>query len=507
MMVGLMHPLRSAASFSVYAGLLLVCIWPAIYNGQPFLNPDTLQYIRYADAGVAKIMGHSADWVQLAPRYNAEATSHGTAGSNGDASRHPPFAGRSIYYGALLRLGDMFGLMWPSITLQAAALILAIALTLNHTIGFRQSNFAATVVVLAFTTPMAFYASKLMPDIFAGITILGAANLILFGDRMNRLFLLAWICLLCAALSFHSSHVLIAACLLLIYLVIRFFFHGAASLRGLAGIICCILLAFAADAAFTMATTKVFGEPPIRPPFLAARVAVNGPGTAYLKANCPEAGFTLCRFVDRLQIISGDLVSRSPTDTFLWSPNPAKGGVFAPSDPATQRSLSDEQFRFVLAVLMADPVGETAAMLKDGILQISKVSLLYYNYDQQMRDAFRAQMPSRYVAAEERTRAWNGTLPVLLISVIVTAIALASLAYLVYALVWFDRGSSGERDLRRFSVVVIVGTLANGFVCGAMSEPDERYQARLIWLIPLVAGLIYQRRFLDLRIPARVGSR
>jgi hypothetical protein len=493
MMAGLMHPLRSAAGFSVYAGLLLVCIWPAIYNGQPFINPDTLQYIRYADAGVAKIMGHSADWVQLAPRYHAEATSNGTAGSNGDAPRHAPLAGRSIYYGALLRLGDVFGLMWPSIMLQAAALMLAIALTLHHTIGFRRANFAATVAVLAFTTPMAFYVSKLMPDIFAGIAILGAANLIVFGDRMNRLFLLTWICLLCAALSFHSSHVLVAVYLLAIYLVIRFFSHGAASLRGLAGIICCILFAFAADATFTMATTRMFGEPPIRPPFLAARVAVDGPGTAYLKAHCPEAGFTLCRFVDRLPVVS--------TDTFLWSPDPAEGGVFAPSDPATQRGLSDEQFRFVLAVLMADPVGETAAMLKDSILQISKVSLLYYNYDQQMRDAFRAQMPSRYVAAEERTKAWNGTLPVLLISVIVIATALASLAYLVHALVWFDRDSFGEQDLRRFSVVVIVGTLANGFVCGAMSEPDERYQARLMWLIPLVAGLIYQRRFLNLQTP------
>ena len=69
---------RTVVHIALIGGLLVVCIWPAIYNGQPFLNPDTLQYIRYADARVAKIMGHLADWVQLAPRYNAEATSHGT---------------------------------------------------------------------------------------------------------------------------------------------------------------------------------------------------------------------------------------------------------------------------------------------------------------------------------------------------------------------------------------------------------------------------------------------
>jgi hypothetical protein len=117
------------------------------------------------------------------------------------------------------------------------------------------------------------------------------------------------------------------------------------------------IFALAGDAAFTIATTKMFGEPPIRPPFLAARVVADAPGASYLKARCSEAGFTLCRFVNWLPVVS--------TDTFLWSPDPTNGGVFAPSDPATQRGLSDEQCRFVLAVFMADPVGQTTAMVKD----------------------------------------------------------------------------------------------------------------------------------------------
>ena len=117
-----------------------------------------------------------------------------------------------------------------------------------------------------------------------------------------------------------------------------------------------------------------------------------------------------------------------------------------------------------------------------------------------MRDAFRVQMPTRYVEAEKNTKAWSGTLPVLLISVVVITIVLAALSYLVRALVSFDGSSVVERDVLRLSIIVIIGTLANGFVCGAMSEPDERYQARLIWLIPLVAGLIYQRRLLDVRL-------
>ena len=482
-----MRSLSCATRALVYLGLLIVCIWPAVYNGQPFINPDTLQYIRYANSGVAKILGHSAEWVQLAPGYHTEVVDQARPAGNGEAEPHSPIAGRSIYYGALLRLGDMFGLMWPSIVLQAAALMLAIALTLHHSIGFRRANFAALLVLLAFTTPMAFYAAKLMPDIFAGITILAVANLIVFGERMNRVSFLAWIGLLSAALAFHSSHVLVALCLLIVYAAARLLFHNTASWKGLAGILVCLLVAFAADAAFTMATTRLFGVPPLRPPFLTARAVVDGPGTDYLKARCPEAGFTLCRFVDRLPA--------ADTDTFLWSREPGGGGVFARSDPDTRRSLSDEQFRFVVAVFAFDPVGEMAAVLKDALLQIRSVSLLKYNYDAAMRDAFSAQMPPRYVAAEARTKAWNGTLPVVLMSVIVITVTLVGLAYLLRALCFFDRRSIGEIVLRRLSIIVMLGTLANGFVCGALSEPDERYQARLIWLIPLAAGLIFQQRW------------
>jgi hypothetical protein len=55
------------------------------------------------------------------------------------------------------------------------------------------------------------------------------------------------------------------------------------------------------------------------------------------------------------------------------------------------------------------------------------------------------------------------------------------------------RAAEHESDLRRLSIIVIVGALINAFVCGALSGRENRYQAR-VWLIPLVAGLIYQRR-------------
>ena len=83
-----MHTLRrTVVHIALIGGLLVVCIWPAIYNGQPFLNPDTLQYIRYADAGIAKLTGHSSEWLPMAPQF----TSQVGAQADDQAQRQPPF--------------------------------------------------------------------------------------------------------------------------------------------------------------------------------------------------------------------------------------------------------------------------------------------------------------------------------------------------------------------------------------------------------------------------------
>jgi hypothetical protein len=495
-----MHTLRrTVVHIALIGGLLVVCIWPAIYNGQPFLNPDTLQYIRYADAGIAKLTGHSSEWLPMAPRFTPQAAGQVAAQADDQAQRQPPFYGRSIYYGALLRLGDAFGLLWVSIAVQAAALMLAVALTLSRTVGFGWTKFAVVLIVLSLATPMAFYASSLMPDIFAGVTILGAANLMVYGGRMNRASLISWTGLMCAALLFHISHVLVSLCLVGLWLVGRVLFRWSVSWRGLAAILFSVIIAFAGEGAFTLATLKGFGMAPIRFPALTARLVVDGPGADYLKVHCPQANFALCRIVDRLPIAT--------SHQFLWA-SAADGGVFTPADPDFRRALSNEQVRFFFATLSYDPVGVAVAMLKDTVEQIGKFSMDDINYDDEKKTVYLVQMPPSYLSVADRTRAWEGTLPGVTLSAIVLTSLLASVAYLLWILIFSDKmAADHDPDLRRLSIIVIVGALMNAFVCGALSGPEDRYQARVVWLIPLVAGLIYERRSIAFkRSELQVGS-
>lgn len=362
-------------------------------------------------------------------------------------------------------------------------------MTFRHTVGFRPLAFAVAVVVLAFTTPVAFFISRVMPDVFAGIAILATANLIIYGGRMSRACLFAWTGLLSAALLCHSTHVLVTLSLTALYLFGRLFSRrppsrGSASWKGFTGVALSLLVAFAGDALFVAATTKASGVAPIRPPFLTARLIVDGPGEAYLKATCPGSGFATCRFLDRLP---GD-----NTEAFLWSPDPANGGVFIPADPETRRTLSAEQFRFALAVLRYDPVGEVAAMVKNALIQSGEVSVFGFDLDDNDRQGFRHELPSRYLEAAEKTRSWRGAMPIAPMSAMIFVVLFASTAYILWVLLP-RRASADDNDLARLAIVVITGVLLNAFVCGAMSEPDHRYQARVIWLIPFLAGLLYLR--------------
>jgi hypothetical protein len=480
------YPVRTILHIGVFASLLLVCLWPAILSGYPLFGTDTLAYIRYADIGVTKVTGHKSDWATpaiavtpVAPQASPETT--------GDANVRAPFAGRSIYYGALLELGVIVGSMWVSIAVQAAALMLAIALILHSTVGYDRLAFTGLIIALSLTTPVAIYVSFLSPDLFAGLTILAVAALLVYGERMSRGVLLAWIGLLCSALLFHSSHVLIAMAALGTYLMVRFLFRVTASLKGLIAIAFCLVIALTGEAMFTLAVTKMFGVSPMRPPFLTARLLADGPGAAFLRDSCPQSGFIACHFVDTLPVATaGD---------FLWSSDP-KIGVFTPADPATRRALADEQYHFAYAVLRYDPVGVAVAALHNTLMQFGMLRVNEFNLSEGDRDALSHSVPPSHLRVLEETRSWANTLPLGLMSAIVLVVVLGSMVYVLGALILRNQRSDRDHDLRRLAVVIIFGIVVNAFVCGAMSEPYDRYQARVIWLIPLLAALMCQRRWL-----------
>ncbi len=144
------------------------------------------------------------------------------------------FLCRSIYYGMLLKIGDAYGMMCSPSTLQAAALLLAIALTLSIRLALAGSILASWLPFKLCSPRQWHFCLEIdVPDMFAGIAILATANLIIYAERMNRVSLFAWVGLLGAAPLFHSTHVLVALAIFVWFLFCRVFLRGSASWTGL----------------------------------------------------------------------------------------------------------------------------------------------------------------------------------------------------------------------------------------------------------------------------------
>ncbi|HME41161.1 MAG TPA: hypothetical protein VKG63_19555 [Steroidobacteraceae bacterium] len=465
-------------------------LWPALYNGQPLFFPDTITYLRGADAGLQKLTGHSSPWTRLEDDVSAEAqTPPGEVAATPSVSSikdKTVLSGRSVYYGAFLYLGDRFGHFWFTVLAQAALLMLAMGLFFK---AFRIAvwpQLAIAGVVMGILTSASFYVSFLMPDVFAAVTLLGCASLI--GARsLGRADYCLWTALLAFSLVSHASHVLIAAALLSLALLIDVLQRSWANWRGLAVIAGCLVLAGAAEAAFNMAVTHLVGAPPLRPPFLMAHAIEDGPGYRYLRDTCPASGFKVCEFLPRLPM---------PADKFIWSRNPP--GVFAPASAEVRRELSAEQYRFVWAVLRHDPMGVASASINDVLRLIALMGLDEFNAPG-YHDVSAAKLPVDYRPAFRASAAYRGAMPTRTASIIQLVTFGAGAAALLAVLTAARLRRQFEREQLRMLALLATGLVLNAAICGILSGPNgDRYATRVAWLIPfaaLTAGFaVMQRR-------------
>lgn len=459
---------------------LAALMWPALYNGEPLFFPDTITYLRGADAGLQKLTGHSSPWTRL----EDDASSAAATVPPGEVAATPSvssikdktvLSGRSVYYGAFLYLGDRIDHFWFTVLAQAALLMLAMGLFFRAFGVTIWPQLAIAGVTMGALTSASFYVSFLMPDVFAAVTLLGCASLV--GARsLKRVDYFLWTALMAFSLISHTSHVLIAAALLVLGVLLDLLQRSWTNWRGLAVITGCLVLAAAAEAAFGIAVEHLVGAPPLRPPFLMAHAIEDGPGYQYLRETCPANGFKVCEFLPRLPMRA---------DKFIWSRDPP--GVFAPASPQVRRELSAEQYHFVWEVLRHDPRGVASAAIKDVLNLFALMGLDEFNAPGYL-DVNAARLPVDYRPAFRASAAYRGAMPTRDASVVqlVTFTAGAIALVIVIFAPQLRRQIEGEQF--RILALVALGLILNAAICGILSGPNgDRYATRVAWLVPYAA--------------------
>jgi putative flippase GtrA len=261
------------------------------------------------------------------------------------------------------------------------------------------------------------------------------------------------------------------------------------------------VVGFAANALYAQSVKAKWGDDLRRPPFLTARVLADGPGRTYLRDACRSGTpYVLCRF--RHQALDD-------SDYILWS-NADGIGVFNRLSYADRIALEKEEFRFALGTVRHDPLGQFTAAMQNWWWQINLIYVedplrnpyVYLNDGYWGTTNLPLLIPDAAWCKQDRAncrtrlrmdplRAWH------------SSVFLLALAFLGWRL-WSGEAAAAVRqkrlvfdnDVMKATAalsLLLAGFIINAAVCGILSGPFPRYQARVAWLIPLAAGLVAQR--------------
>ena len=410
----------------------LLLLGPTIWNGYPLVYFD------------------SEDYVEMAFSWQ-------------------PIIFRIMTYGLVTALARPFDTLWVIPLFQA----LLAAWLLHEAVWawiarFRPFVYVGLALLLALATGLPWVIAQVMADVYAGFTILGLAVLA-FGSALPLWRRLLLIPLVGLSICVHMTHVAVACGLVLVlaamWLASRF------SLRMPRPRLALVLPTVALGAAMVpathyLATGRAFFSASGQVLQLALFVQ-DGLAQKYLDEVCPQgAALKLCEYKDELP---------HTADEFLWGPS-----VF-------QRlggwdGMQEEAATIVKAIIKTFPLDLAQAMARNTVTQLDLIGtgedlvpMSWHFVKTQLRrypDDFRA---FRY-AKQQR----HGGIDFELLNQIQVPIAqaaqLAALVLLAVAWKRRDRISTG------LLAVVIVAFLGNAFVCGALSNPHDRYQNRIVWL-------------------------
>jgi hypothetical protein len=201
------------------------------------------------------------------------------------------------------------------------------------------------------------------------------------------------------------------------------------------------------------------------PAFVLGRLIQDGIAQRLLDDTCPQSGYRLCAYKDNLPKTAND---------FLWGDSPfdALGGFEGTNDEA-KRIVSDSLKRYPLLHLKMAVLNTLEQLVTfetgDGIEPLNDIpvpAMIRHMPDQ--LDDYRASRQQQ----DRIDFDWINAL-----HIPVGGLSVVALGVILIAAVW-RRCWTDRAFLPAFLLIALFG---NAFICGALSNPHDRYQSRLMW--------------------------
>jgi hypothetical protein len=422
--------------------------WPALYNRYPLLYPDSMSYLEDGPLVARALFLH---------RFSDD------------------YGGRSFIYCLGILPLHLNVTLWPIVALNALLTAYVIWLTVRSILPKNTVlRYLALVLPLSIFTGSSWSVAWIMPDILGPALYLSIFILVFAPKSLSRaermiVVLIAW-----WSVASHITHLLLAAgiCVFLASLSllrprVRHY------LRAVGGV---AMIVVTAAAVYISLHWYLYGKPSLEgkgPPFLLARVIADGPGRWYLQEHCGDLHLEVCTHVHNLPDNVGD---------FLWGDD----GIWLSSSAEQRDRMQAEETAVVVGALREYPREEFIVSANHFWEQLHTFGLSDYDPNPWILQMAGTVMPVtrlRYV----QTRQAQETLHEEFFASVQYWTVLASLVVIGTGLV-FVRHWSGR--VTGLTTIIVMAVIANAAVTGILSNVEDRYQARVIWLVPLLAGVL-----------------
>jgi hypothetical protein len=403
---------------------------------------------------------------------------------------------RSPVYSLLLRFTGGHLTLWFVVLFQAILTSFVIVET-ARALAPRLSlaALAGIVAALGIVTALPWYVGQVEPDCFAALAVLCVYLLGFRAQAVGRVRGAALLLIAALAVAVHPSHLVLVAGLTLLIVVYKAVASWplqvsrwpAANVRWPA--IALLIGVLAIVAANFSYTHRIFISR-AGPVFVFARFLQDGIVMRLLDDTCPQSHYRLCAYKDDLP---------RTADQWLWGEDSPfqKLGRFKGTTAEAQRILwnSLKDYPLMNIAAAANDSARQFAMFRTGDQIEPQQWILYSALDRLIPNQMRAYLTAR------QQRTGIDFAPVNWVHV---PFGWLSILALVLALAFAVRiGARREAVLLGF---VLAALLGNAVICGALSNPHDRYQSRLIWVVPFALVLLAAEKPIALRRLGESGT-
>lgn len=416
-------------------------------------------------------------WVALANGYPLLFADSGTYLRVGTEAYFPP--DRPATYGIAIAPFHWLAGPWGVVVAQALFGAFVIGRIMRLLLPDMPPLWPICMTLLLAGTSLPWFEGQIMPDLFTGLVPLVMLVLVLEGDRMPLAERGVWTILLAAIISFHLTHLALAAILWGVLLVLwRLMGKGRKLGTGLSMAMGSIVLAVVGISSLNLIGAGQFRPSTASDSFLFTRLLDDRVSQPILDASCARKALLICA----IRPMVNDPAIAQPGQHYLWALESPRLLLLEKDEARVMR----EERQIVRRTLIARPVEVLRLALSGWGRQLmtarSGDGMVRYEAYMQVHRQIGVHFAGS-VEARDRSLQQQGRLLDLAILPDLPVALVASLVVLGCALL------NRDWNFTALAVVVLGTIFVNAAVCGILSGVFDRYQSRVLWLLPFAAAM------------------